>query len=339
MVLVAVIALSAPHVARAETTPGDRLSEVLARAAVARADFSELLALYRAAAIDADEAVAQSLALRTRAEHLRFELDSGRRAFAATVTRAYIDGQAALVEAVLSARNVADLNALMPFAESNLTVQASEARALSKRGDQLQVVLDDMERRQAAALVRERRLRLVASTIAQRLREADAAVASARALVEAERARRARDGLYGSWSSTKKAVNLALYYKRKARGEQMFHEAEPFLGPRPSCDAPKGLRPAGSSVSGKASWYGPGFAGKGTASGAVFIPERYTVAHRTLPFGLFLLIELKGTCVMSLLNDRGPYIDDRVLDLSAGSAQAIGLSGVKYVDAKIYVRE
>lgn len=80
-----------------------------------------------------------------------------------------------------------------------------------------------------------------------------------------------------------------------------------------------------------ASWYGPGFAGNLTASGEVFNPQAMTAAHKTLPFGTQLEVCYSG-CTTVTINDRGPYIPGRELDLSAGAAQAIGLAGVGAVE-------
>jgi rare lipoprotein A len=100
--------------------------------------------------------------------------------------------------------------------------------------------------------------------------------------------------------------------------------------------------PAASSVGGgglhwKASWYGPGFAGHRTASGEVFDPGALTAAHKTLPFGTRLLIRNPdtGRSVWVRVNDRGPYAGGRDLDLSQGSAEAIGLGGVGEVIVRI----
>ncbi|MGO4526708.1 septal ring lytic transglycosylase RlpA family protein [Microvirga sp. 2MCAF35] len=96
--------------------------------------------------------------------------------------------------------------------------------------------------------------------------------------------------------------------------------------------------PAGSSgkviQSGRASWYGPGFHGRRTASGETFNTNDLTAAHRTLPFGTKVRVVNKktGKSVVVRINDRGPYAHGRVIDLSKASAQAIGLSGVTSVD-------
>lgn len=93
--------------------------------------------------------------------------------------------------------------------------------------------------------------------------------------------------------------------------------------------------PAGT-FSGKASYYGSE-SGSRTASGARFNPMGLTAAHRTLPFGTKLKVTHGGRSVVVTVNDRGPFIRGRVLDLSKGAARAIGLTGrgVGHVVAEI----
>lgn len=85
---------------------------------------------------------------------------------------------------------------------------------------------------------------------------------------------------------------------------------------------------------GMASWYGPGFHGKRTASGERFDTNEMTAAHRTLPFGTKVRVVNKrnGKSVVVRINDRGPYAHGRVIDLSKASAQALGISGVGAVE-------
>ena len=73
-----------------------------------------------------------------------------------------------------------------------------------------------------------------------------------------------------------------------------------------------------------ASWYGPGFHGNYTANGEVYDQMGLTAAHKTLPFGTELRVCLEE-CVDVRINDRGPFIGARELDLSYGAAKAIGL--------------
>jgi rare lipoprotein A len=81
------------------------------------------------------------------------------------------------------------------------------------------------------------------------------------------------------------------------------------------------------SASGLASWYGPGFNGRRSASGEIFNQNALTAAHRTLPFGTRVRVTNvnTGEAVVVRINDRGPFHGNRIIDLSAAAARAIGL--------------
>jgi rare lipoprotein A (peptidoglycan hydrolase)/chorismate mutase len=102
---------------------------------------------------------------------------------------------------------------------------------------------------------------------------------------------------------------------------------------------PEGLVTTGQTFAGNASWYGPGFDGRPTASGAIFDQEGPTVAHRTLPLGTILLLRRGDRTALVLVNDRGPFVGGRVLDLSHGVAKILGTvqAGVAHVTAEILV--
>lgn len=89
-------------------------------------------------------------------------------------------------------------------------------------------------------------------------------------------------------------------------------------------------------ISGIASFYG-NESGSQTASGQRFDENAMTAAHRSLPFGTKLRVTHKGKSVVVTINDRGPFIKGRVLDLSTGAARAVGLtsSGVGHVTVEI----
>jgi rare lipoprotein A len=89
----------------------------------------------------------------------------------------------------------------------------------------------------------------------------------------------------------------------------------------------------------KASWYGPGFNGRKTANGEVYDQMSFTAAHKSLKFGTLLKItNLKNSkSVVVRINDRGPYIHGRDLDLSKAAALELGM--VKKGVAKIKVEE
>lgn len=89
----------------------------------------------------------------------------------------------------------------------------------------------------------------------------------------------------------------------------------------------------------KASWYGPGFHGRKTANGEVYDQMSFTAAHKSLKFGTLLKItNLKNNkSVVVRINDRGPYVDGRDLDLSKAAALELGM--VRKGVAKIKVEE
>ena len=89
--------------------------------------------------------------------------------------------------------------------------------------------------------------------------------------------------------------------------------------------------PAVAAESMLTSWYGSYFHGRTTANGETYNMYGNTAAHKTLPFGTKLLVCYNG-CAVVRINDRGPYVGGRQLDLSYAAASQIGLTypGVDY---------
>lgn len=85
------------------------------------------------------------------------------------------------------------------------------------------------------------------------------------------------------------------------------------------------------------SWYGEWFRGKPTASGEPFNPDAMTAAHKTLPFGTMLTVTnpSNGLTVTVRVNDRGPYIEGRSLDVSEGAARALGMLDKGVVELQV----
>lgn len=90
---------------------------------------------------------------------------------------------------------------------------------------------------------------------------------------------------------------------------------------------------------GAASWYGPGFHGRQTANGETYDMNSLTAAHPSLPFGTRVRVTNEATneAVVVRINDRGPYAKNRIIDLSKGAADDIGLlsSGVGHVTVEV----
>lgn len=92
---------------------------------------------------------------------------------------------------------------------------------------------------------------------------------------------------------------------------------------------------------GEASWYGPGFHGRKTASGERFNTNDMTAAHKTLPFGTVLKVTnlSNDKFVIVTINDRGPFIRGRIIDLSKAAKDAIDMGGTTQVRLEVYEPE
>jgi rare lipoprotein A len=90
---------------------------------------------------------------------------------------------------------------------------------------------------------------------------------------------------------------------------------------------------------GLASWYGGKFQGRQTASGEIFDTNEFTAAHKTLPFGTIVKVTSleSGESAVVRINDRGPFIPGRIIDLSRAAAAAIGLAGKGVAKVRIEV--
>jgi rare lipoprotein A len=94
---------------------------------------------------------------------------------------------------------------------------------------------------------------------------------------------------------------------------------------------------SGTTETGIASWYGQPFHGRLTASGETYDMEKMTAAHRTLPFGAKVRVQnlVNQRTVEVRINDRGPFVKDRIIDLSHAAAQVIGMQGTANVQLEV----
>jgi rare lipoprotein A (peptidoglycan hydrolase) len=97
------------------------------------------------------------------------------------------------------------------------------------------------------------------------------------------------------------------------------------------------------ALNGTASWYGPRFHGKKTASGEIYDQSKFTAAHKTLPLGTKARVTNldNGSAVEVEINDRGPFVEGRIIDLSRAAAGALGFveSGTAPVQVKLIAEE
>ena len=97
--------------------------------------------------------------------------------------------------------------------------------------------------------------------------------------------------------------------------------------------------PKGPVQRGKASWYGKPFHGRATASGEIYDMHGLSAAHRALPLGTLVRVTHlgNGRSVTVTINDRGPFVRGRIIDLSRGAAEAIGMviEGIAEVEVRV----
>lgn len=101
------------------------------------------------------------------------------------------------------------------------------------------------------------------------------------------------------------------------------------------------LPPSEPFQTGMASWYGPDFHGKTTSSKEVYDMYDLTAAHRNLPFGTYVMVTNldNGKSVIVRVNDRGPFVEGRIIDLSYAAAKALDMLGPGVVPVEIEILE
>lgn len=112
----------------------------------------------------------------------------------------------------------------------------------------------------------------------------------------------------------------------------------PSVRPRPALLAGE---PAREFERGAASWYGPGFHGRLTASGERYNMNAFTAAHRTLPFGTVVRVHslVNGRDVDLRITDRGPFSRNRIIDVSRAAAAELGMLGLGFKEVVLLVPE
>ncbi len=123
------------------------------------------------------------------------------------------------------------------------------------------------------------------------------------------------------------ALQITNRLRRQLGNAEPLREVADLPRPRPQPQQQASFGSVQSRLSGLASWYGPGFNGRRSASGEIFNQNAMTAAHRTLPFGTQVRVTNvhTGQSVVVRINDRGPFTGGRIIDLSAAAARAVGL--------------
>ena len=212
--------------------------------------------------------------------------------------------------------------------------QSAAATALRRQAEQRRDAL--REQATAALQAQESARQLLAR--AEQLLAAQAAAAAEQA--ERDRLAAFAASLAASRAtldSASAAVTQALTPAQTRRSRRAQAQEAPIVALVEAAGSgyPQGYGPTGQVLRGLASWYGPGFVGSPTASGSPYDPERLTCAHKSLRLGTVVRVSANGRAVSCLVNDRGPYVEPRILDMSRAGSRALGFDGVQEVVVEV----
>lgn len=124
-----------------------------------------------------------------------------------------------------------------------------------------------------------------------------------------------------------------------AAAQQALPATAPATATAPAAARPGAPAAALPVTTGLASWYGWQFHGRPTASGEPYDMDGFTAAHRTLPFGTQVRVSLiDGSASVDVrINDRGPFVEDRIIDLSLGAARQLGIMHTGVAEVRLRV--
>jgi len=238
--------------------------------------------------------------------------------FVARAVEAYKAGSTTRLALLLSTQS---LSQMFTVAEATLASAENDSEAL----DELEAAREAAESNQEAIDQRKQELLAARAEVDAIAREANAKLSARSSVLDrltaeiAELERQARE-----------AAALA------ARPSAALLRLLGASGPAPGI--PDGFVGTGVTFEGIASWYGPGFEGNHTANGDIFDPDLYTAASKELPLGSWLYVTYGGRGVVVLVNDRGPYVEGRILDLSQAAAEYLGIGGLGWIEAEILIK-
>lgn len=289
---------------------------------------NKIFSVNRSIARDEKEVGKAESGIRSAEKHI-VELDnqirSVRSSANARAARMYKNGPGSILAPLFTSTTMTDLSKLGMFWESlaerdgrtlgeanRLRAQRDEEKAaLNSRVANLEARVKSLDaQRESLKATREQRTKSL-----QDLNVAIQAAMDAEKRVLAARAAAVKKPTPGPCTAglparDQRLATLLSWYSPATGGEGMM---------------PSKLGPTGVVTTGDASWYGPGFDGCRSASGATFKAAQLTAASISLPLGTLLKVTRGGRAVIVVITDRGPYALGRVLDLSQAAAQAIGL--------------
>jgi len=327
-VLAGVLLLGAPAAAQTIDAALDRRSEARRQLETASAGFEELAKEYSRVQARAGLAAARLVDALLVQSELQAEAASSRALLDGRADAIYRAGPAAFMEVLLGSTGPGDFLARQELVERALGEGVEDAAAALEAKDDAGDLVRELEDARAELVRQQGRLSEIRYVMEIRLAEARSNLETADTrIAELERQE----------SVLFDAAQLEQQYLDLIEVDGELAELLEMLGPTGGrgCEIPPDLETTGQVFAGESSFYGEEFAGNPTAIGHVFNPALFTAAHLTLPLPSFLHVRYGDRCATVLVNDRGPYVDGRILDLSEGAAMYLGLPGVGDVRAEI----
>ncbi len=245
------------------------------------------------------------------------ELESARDLYIQRAVEAYKSGiSGTRLDALLAAETISEF---ITVAEINSVAVAVDLKRLQELEDarvEIEAAQDELDRRKQQQLEARAEVEVLGAQLQTTLDDRRASLRQLAAEVE----------------------ELEKQVRRDARITAQPSGTPPASSAVATSDIPAGYASTGVTFGGVASWYGPGFAGNLTANGEVYDPMGLTAASKELPFNTLLFVKYQGRGVVVRINDRGPYVGDRIIDLSQGAAETVGMSGIGWIDATIVVK-
>jgi hypothetical protein len=317
------------HVAR------ETRAQAEAAAQLAEQRYETLHALYQQVQAQVESAAADVVGATVQQRALSQQVDAEQQTLDEKAADAYMRGPGTSLELLLGSRSPAQFSSAQEYASRSISVTDQTVAWLQRDRASLTLVSAQLERRRADLVVHARRMQELDAAMAEQLATAQAEAARAglavKGLLERQRALQQAaalddaivNGLIDPGAGVDQSALLALLGPAHGRG----------------CTIPSGLQLTGERRSGLASWYGADFAGKPTATGAIFDPRLFTAANKTLPLNEFLRVHYQDRCAIVLVNDRGPYGLGRSFDLAEAVATYLGYhsAGVVHVTTDVLI--
>jgi rare lipoprotein A len=305
-----------------------RANEASSRVAGMEESLATAMAALEEATAELEGTKAEIAEQEEAAQQTEYEIDRNRGALDRQVDFMYRSGGMGYLKMLFSANTLSDFTSALHLVDQLASNDAQTIENLIRYTDELNRTLTQLSE----------------------LREEQESIASARN-AEASSAQSLLDEQRSYINSLNAQVQEALQREQDEANRQAATRPAPATGSNRESGSSGGSASSsgnsgsvsggyistGMSFSGIASWYE---IGTRTANGEAFNPDAMTAAHQTLPFGTLVRVTFRGNSVVVRINDRGPFTGGRVIDLSRGAAQAIGLksAGIGTVQVEVVQR-